>query len=172
MKDNWLWDRKINVSHARRALKNPQDKNFILLAALLLARKNEPKDVFENYLDPLLFCKNWAIIKKRMRKDKWNEPRIVFWQAVYEKLLDKYRGRGIVFKKETPFIKDPLCEKIGKEIRGIRRMQGLSQKEVAKKLGVSQQLISRIEKGKENVSLHTLNNMSRALGKEIDIKFA
>ena len=171
MKNDWLWDRKINISHAKRILKDPKQNNFLLLAALLLSRKNNPKEVFKNYLDPLLFCKYWAIIKKRMRKDKWSEPRIVFWQAIYEKLMDKYRKRGISFRKDTLAVKNPLCEKTGRQIRNIRQEQGLSQKELARKLGVSQQLVSRIEKGNENISLYTLSNISHALGNKIEINF-
>ena len=89
--------------------------------------------------------------------------------AIYEALLDKYRKRGVTFRKEAPFVKNPLCAKIGKEIRNIRRKQGLLQKELAKKLGVSQQFISRIEKGKENISLSTLNNISHTLGQKVEI---
>lgn len=51
------------------------------------------------------------------------------------------------------------------------KRQGLSQGELAKKMGISQQLISRIEKGKENFSLFTLNNISCALDQKIQIKF-
>ena len=169
--NDWLWDRKISISRAKRILKDPKQNNFLFLAALLLSRKNNPKEVFKNYLDLFLFCKYWAGIKKRMRKDKWNEPRIIFWQVIYEKLMDKYRKRGISFRKDTLLSKDPLCEKIGKQIRNIRQEQNLLQKQLAKKLGVSQQLISRIEKGKENISLYTLNNISRALGRKIEINF-
>jgi len=171
MKNDWLWDRKINISRAKKSLKNPKQKDFFLLAALLLSRNNTPKEVFKDYLDPLLFCKYWTGIKKRMRKDKWSEPRIIFWQVIYEKLMDKYRKRGISFRKDTPLSKNPLCERTGKQIRNIRQEQGLSQKQLAKKLGVSQQLISRIEKGKENVSLDTLSNISRSLGRRIEINF-
>jgi len=169
MKNNWLWDRKISDSRARKILKDPKQKNFILLAALLLSRKNEPKDVFKKYMNPLLFCRQWAVIKRRMRKDKWSEPRITFWQAIYEALLNKYRKQGVAFRREVPFVKNPLCEKIGKELRNIRKRQGLSQGELAKKMDVSQQLISRIEKGKENISLSTLNDVSGALGQKIQI---
>ena len=105
-----------------------------------------------------------------MRQDKWSEPRIVFWQAIYEKLADKYRRNGVVFKKK-PIGKEPFCEAIGKKIAGIRREQGLSQKDLARKLRISQQLISRIEKGGENISLGTLTNISKALGKKIEINF-
>lgn len=169
MKENWLWDRRISLSSAKRILKQPKHKKFTLLASLLFARNNNPKKVFKQYIDPLLFCKYWAPIKKRMHKDKWNDPRIIFWQAIYERLLDKYRSQGITFRKEAPQPLAAICEMLGKQIRDIRKKQGLSQKKLAEKMGVSQQLISRIEKGGENVSLITLKNISDALGKKVTI---
>lgn len=170
MKNNWLWDRKITFSRAKKILKDPKNKRFIHLAALLLARNNEPKEVFGNYLDPLLFCRYWAVIKKRMRKDEWSQPRIIFWQTIYEHLRDRYHKKGIVFRKEVLPSKSPLCEKMGRQISNIRKEQRLSQKELAKKLGVSQQLISRVEKGRENISLYTLNSISHALGRKVEIR--
>jgi DNA-binding XRE family transcriptional regulator len=170
MKDNWLWDRKISDAGAKKILKKPQSKDFFAMAALLLSRKNTPAEVFKNYLDPLVFCRHWNEIKRKMRQDKWNEPRIVFWEAVYEKLIDKYRKKGIVFRKKAS-AREPLCEAIGKKIAAIRRQQGLSQKEMALKLRVSQQLISRIESGRENVSLLTLSNVVAALNKKVKVDF-
>ena len=170
MKDNWLWDRKISETEAKGSLKKPGTESFFAIAALLLSRKNEPRAIFKNYLDPAVFCRYWASIKRRMRQDKWSEPRIIFWQAVYERLSDKYRKKGMSFRKET-FAKDPLCWTTGKSVANIRREQGLSQKEMAKKIGISQQLISRIEKGGENVSLSTLTTMARALNKKVEINF-
>ena len=170
MKDNWLWDRKITDAEAKRDLKEPGSKRFFSMAALLLARKNDPQEVFKDYLDPLVFCRYWPVIKRKMRQDKWSEPRIIFWQAIYEKLADKYRNKGIIFRKTSP-VKEPLCEATGKRIADIRRGQGLSQKDFAKKLGVSQQLVSRIEKGRENISLATLNNVARALDRKANIEF-
>ena len=105
-----------------------------------------------------------------MRRDKWTEPRIVFWQAIYEKLADKYRKQGVVFRKEAP-TKEPLCVETGQKIASMRRSFGLSQKEFANKMGVSQQLVSRIEKGRETISLITLINISRALGKQVQVDF-
>ncbi|MBN1526266.1 MAG: helix-turn-helix transcriptional regulator [Candidatus Omnitrophica bacterium] len=170
MKDNWLWDRKITDSEAKKALKKPGTGAFFTMAALLLSRKNEPNEVFKNYIDPVIFCKNWAGIKRKMRQDKWSEPRIIFWQAIYEKLADRYRKEGVVFRQAAP-AKEPFCEVIGKKIAAIRREQGLSQKKLAKKIGVSQQLISRIEKGGENISLITLTNIARSLNKAVEINF-
>lgn len=170
MKDNWLWDKKITDTEAKGYLKDPRAERFLSIAALLLSRKNEPKVVFKSYLDPVVFCKHWTAIKRKMRQDKWSEPRIIFWQAIYERLADKYRKEGMVFRSEV-LPKDPLCESVGKKLAGIRREQGLSQKDFAKKIGVSQQLISRIEKGRENASLGTLSNVARALHRTIEVNF-
>lgn len=171
MKNDWLWDRKLTIAEAKRILKAPDHKNFSLIASLLFSRKNEPREVFGEYIEPLLFCKNWAVIKRRMRKDEWNQPRIIFWQAIYEKLQEKYRRKGIVFRKESPLVKDTLCKTVGGEIRKIRKQKGLSQKALAEKLGFSQQLMSRVEQGKENLSLITLKRISGALGRKVEVTF-
>lgn len=172
MKREWLWDVKISTSEARGILKRSDDKRFILIASLLLARKADPKEVFKEYIDPVLFCKNWQKIKKRMSQDKWGNPRIVFWQAIYERLLERYRKKGIqIVRDREKGPKDPVCEAIGGEIRRVRRELGLSQEELGQKAGVSQQLISRIEKGKENISLIMLKKISGALGRKVEISF-
>ena len=172
MRADWLWDRKISISKAKRILKDPQNDEFAPLAALLLARKNEPKAVFKEYVDPLTFCRYWAKLKKQMRQDKWNEPRIIFWQAIYEKLAEKFRKKNITISiKEKKAVKNELYVKTGKKIIGFRKEQGLSQKDLAKKMGVSQQLISRIESGNENASLETLSNIAKVFNKEVDVTF-
>lgn len=171
MTGDWLWDRKISDSRAKRILREPDNKDFALLAALLLARKNEPKEVFKKYLNPPIFCEYWPAIKRRMRKDRWNEPRIIFWQAIYEKLAEKYRKKGIIFRARPIISGVPLYDGIGKQISNVRKELGLSQEELAKKIGVSQQLISRIEKGRENVSLSTLNTIAKALNRRVEVNF-
>jgi len=171
MKEDWLWDRKIKYSEAQCILKDPKDKRFILMASLLLARKHDTKEVFKHHLDPFLFCRHWMSIKRKMREDRWNQSRIIFWQAIYEKLLDRYQKKGVKFRKVKNTVKDELCKVIGKEIRNIRIRQGLSQKELAKKIGISQQLVSRVEKGRENISMLTLKKISKALSKKIEINF-
>lgn len=170
MKNNWLWDRKITDGEAKKILKKPGAENFITMAALLLSRKNESRDVFKNYISPLAFCKYWPSIKRKMRQDKWADPRIVFWQAIYEKLMTRYREKGMSFRQESP-AREKFCEAIGKKMSVVRRGQGLSQKQLAKKIGISQQVISRIESGGENVSLITLTRIARALDKKIEINF-
>lgn len=169
MRKDWLWDRKISIGEVKEILKNPDNKRFVEFASLLLSRKNTIKEVFDVYIDPLIFCKNWYRIKKQMRKDKWNNPRIELWQQVYDVLLDKYKKEGIIFRQAKKGHTDSLCRLIGNEIRKIRKQKALSQIELAKKIGVSQQIISRIERGYENISIVTLKKITNALDVKVDL---
>lgn len=45
--------------------------------------------------------------------------------------------------------------------------QGLSQKELAERMGVSPQQVSKIVKGQENLTLETISNLEIALGIQI-----
>jgi len=161
---DWLWDRKISIKKVKGILNNPLSEEFLYYSALLLSRKNEPREVLKYYLKPDVFCGNWQKIKKEMRKNKWALNAVEFWQAIYEKLRDKYKIE--VQKKEV--IIDPICKKIGDNIKKIRKKNGLTQTRFAKKLNISQQLVSRIEKGHENPSVITLKKIASALSIQID----
>ena len=107
-------------------------------------------------------------IKRRMRKDKWNKERIIFWQAIYENLLARLKKTG--FKMRTPSVKpDPFLAKVGREIRGWRKKKGLAQKELAERMKVNQQVISRLERGEDNVSVKYLRRLADALGADVSI---
>lgn len=56
-----------------------------------------------------------------------------------------------------------ILEKFGKRIRQLREQKKLSQEEVAFKAKLSVYYISRIERGKANPSLETLDSLARAL---------
>lgn len=171
---DWLWDRNITLKKAKQILRNPRDLHFFSLAAILLSRKNTPKEVFSVYIKQLDFLSNWNRIKSRMRKDSWNNPRIEFWQAVYEKLREKYKRKGVIIPRDSKIIRNPdeFCRLIAGQIRSVRKQRGLTQAELARRLNVSQQVISRIEKGRENFSVLTLKRIVDGLGARIylDIK--
>ncbi|MBM3244828.1 MAG: helix-turn-helix transcriptional regulator, partial [Candidatus Omnitrophica bacterium] len=54
-------------------------------------------------------------------------------------------------------------------IKIIRKQKGISQKVLAGKLKVSQQVISRVESGRENVSLSTLKKVADGLGAKLSV---
>ena len=172
MKKDWLWDRRLSITKVKGILKDPDSPRFVEFAALLLSRKNIPKEIFGLYVTPLVFCKNWHRIKRQMRKDRWNDPRIEFWQQIYNVLLDKYRKKGVIIRETKKIYIDPLCKHIGNQIRKIRKQKKLTQVELAKKAGISQQIISRIERGEENISIATLKGITNALKVKVNLKLA
>ena len=56
---------------------------------------------------------------------------------------------------------------IGARIQQLRRIRGLSQEEVAERIGMSSKYLSSIERGRENPTLDTFLKLSRALDIEI-----
>lgn len=68
-------------------------------------------------------------------------------------------------KKESPL------SHIGTMISQIREDSKMTQSELADKIGTTQSVIARIEKGEQNLSTETLSKISKALNKEI-IAFA
>lgn len=56
---------------------------------------------------------------------------------------------------------------IGQKIKELRKKQGMSQKDLADKLGITPVLISQYENGKRNPKLETLQKIADAL--EVDI---
>lgn len=75
--------------------------------------------------------------------------------------------KDINLKEEFDELK-PLYE-IRKQLIKFRLEQGLSQKELAVRVGTKQSAISRTESGDHNMSIVFLNKIAHALGKEIHI---
>jgi|SRR3989339_361314 len=160
MKKDWLWDRDLNIEEIFGNEKHPR---YVSTAALLLARKNSAKEVFSEYIKPLVFYKNWLKIKKVMRRDQWNNPRIDYWQAIYEKLGEKYRSEGVKLR-QPKVTSNKVIKNIGQQIKTARLKKGLTQKRFADQVNITQQWLSTIEQGQENITLLTLIRLCRALG--------
>ncbi|MBP5675217.1 UDP-N-acetylglucosamine 1-carboxyvinyltransferase [Candidatus Saccharibacteria bacterium] len=58
-------------------------------------------------------------------------------------------------------------QEIGRVIEGMRKEKGLTQSELAKRIGTSQSAIHRIEKGDQNISLEMVKKVSGELGGQI-----
>lgn len=57
---------------------------------------------------------------------------------------------------------------VGKNIQRLREQRGISQKELAEKSGLSQSMLSQIEKGTKNPSLQAGKYIAETLGCSID----
>ena len=60
---------------------------------------------------------------------------------------------------------------IGEEVRRLRTERGLSQQELAKRMGLSQSVVARLEAGGVEPRLSTLDRVASALDVELDIRF-
>lgn len=161
-----FWDRKTTKQEAQGILKNDSDPRFTEYASLVLSRVGKPKEVFNTYLDKMIFLKNWRKIKRRMRKDSWNDTRIIFWDEVYNVLSQD------IDKSELKERREPASEeakRVGEIIKKARQKKQLSQKELAQAAGMSQQLVSFLENGYFNVSLSTLKKILDVLELEFSI---
>jgi len=162
-----FWDRKITKDEAKKVLRDESHPRFIEYAALFLSRTNEPKAVFDQYIDKKAFCRQWQRIKRQMRLNKWNDNKIVFWDEVYKVVsrhIDKDELR-ILKKKGTTVNSDII--RIGKKIREARKAKGWTQGELARKAGFSQQTVSFTESGYVNISFLTLKKILDVLDLEI-----
>jgi transcriptional regulator with XRE-family HTH domain len=60
---------------------------------------------------------------------------------------------------------------VGRELKDSRQALGLTQAEVAKRLGVSASYISAVEAGRRNLTLGQLANIANAMRLGIDVSF-
>ena len=59
-------------------------------------------------------------------------------------------------------------KKLGLNLKRIRTQKGISQGDIAKKLGLSRGFISTIENGKTNPTLSTIAKLATTLGISVD----
>ncbi len=60
--------------------------------------------------------------------------------------------------------------KVARELLRLRKRQGLSQSEVARRAGLKQPAIARLESGAVRPTLDTIQRVARALGCEVEVK--
>ena len=168
MRPEWLWDRNLTQKQIKKIIADPRHERFVEISALLLSRNNAVKEVFDEYLDKETFVRNWARIKRQMRKNTWNDPRITFWQAVYEKIAADFKEQGVALRPRRQEVTESrLIADVAKAMREARRASGLTQSELAAKVGISQQIISRAEQGRNDLRLSTLRKIAQGLGKTV-----
>jgi DNA-binding Xre family transcriptional regulator len=160
----WQWDVRRSDKEIQKILKDPSHPSFFHYAALLLARTNVPKEVFGRYLRKEDFCIEWNKIKRRMRKDQLSQERVQFWEAIYRHVKEDLKAKGIRLRKPAKaVVRDSLRAQVGRQIRRIRQSKRITQVRLAEETGLSQQFLSKIEQGTENISLDTLERIQKSL---------
>ncbi len=70
---------------------------------------------------------------------------------------------------EGPPRPDPALQLLGATIRQYRQQRGLTQQELAAKIGLSRTYINQIEQGQRNVSIRAVLHIAAALGTPISL---
>jgi transcriptional regulator with XRE-family HTH domain len=165
MNRDWLWDSSLSDNDVVSILSDIKNPEFIPLTAKLLSRKGDAKEVFADFIKREDFLASWLRIRNEMKKNQWGRPKIHYWSAIYHE-LKKYKDI-LQVKEHMPQFDSSItarCAEIGSRIKREREEKHLTQKAFAQKLRVSQQLISKIESGRQNVSIGVLQHISQTLG--------
>ena len=84
----------------------------------------------------------------------------------YEKIFASYS------KEKQERIKEKArYRRAAMEVRRLRRKSKLSQAQLARKMHVKREFLSRIESGRQNITLETLYRIAEAVGKEFKFSF-
>jgi HTH-type transcriptional regulator/antitoxin HipB len=82
--------------------------------------------------------------------------------------IDKRKKRDPEF--EEGFEQGYREFKIGVLLKQAREQAGLSQEELARKVGTQKTAISRIENHAQDIKLSTIQKVARALGKNVEVR--
>lgn len=74
-------------------------------------------------------------------------------------------------KRQKEILKRARYIKIAMELRKLRKKLRMSQEKLAKKMKVEREFISRIESGRQNITLETLYRIAEATDKKFNFYF-
>ena len=86
------------------------------------------------------------------------------WSEYEKKLLESSSFRKTAKEVEHEYI-------VAKALIELRKRKGLTQKELAEKIGTKQPVISRIETGVVKPSIALLERIAQALGAQLEVRF-
>ena len=74
-------------------------------------------------------------------------------------------------KRQQEILKRARYLKAAMVLKKLRKQLKLSQNDLARKMKVKREFITRIESGEQNVTIETLNRIAEATGKEFEFNF-
>ena len=164
----YFWDLNEKALKETRNIirRNQTHPKFIARLVTLLSRCDRPKEVF-SLIDENDFIKVWPKARVYWRKIQPESDFRDWWETIYEGLFQKHKIR-IRTAKGRP---SALFIRVGKMIMQARIQNGLSQKDLALRAGMSQPDISKIEEGRQNITLETLSCLCKVLNiKNIELE--
>lgn len=84
-------------------------------------------------------------------------------ERMLRKILSTEEGR-------REYVREGLLHRIAEALDDIMQAQGVSQGELARKLGITKQRASQLASGTENLTLKTIADAFTVLGHELDVR--
>lgn len=159
----YFWDLKgAALAQTRQILKDPAHPKFPQRMAVLLTRCSKPAELF-SVISKENFVEAWPRVRAYwLRRARRSDSRD-WWETLYEQLIAGQSPRperaGRLESGPPAFLRI-----LGAHIKEARIEKGLSQRQLALRVGIRQPDISRIEEGKKNVTLFTLVRLCKVLG--------
>lgn len=85
----------------------------------------------------------------------------------HDEVLDRFIGKQGT-PERTEFENELKADILAHQFKELRKKQHLTQSELAEKLGMEKGQISKIENGKFNLTLSTINKIALALGARVN----
>lgn len=144
------------LRRVRNILRSPGNSLFIPRLVVLLSRCDKPQEVFD-YVRKQDFIENWPKARAYWIKTAPDSDFRDWWETIYEEMASKAGARF------TPAAFPKEFSGLGRMIKEARIRSGLSQQDFAFRAGLKQPDVSKIEKGKKNMTLKTLLTVSKVL---------
>lgn len=80
------------------------------------------------------------------------------------------RGKGVISQKRLEEARNELTTKVIEQLEQRRKERGLYQREVAKKIGVTEGMVSRFLTPPRNLMLSTLADLASAMECEVEVR--
>lgn len=87
----------------------------------------------------------------------------------HDEVLDRFIGKQWT-PERTEFENELKTEILAYQFKKLRKKKKLTQSQLAEKLGLEKGQISKIENGKFNLTLSTINKMAAALGAKVNFE--
>lgn len=91
------------------------------------------------------------------------------WDALKEQRLEGMTSEERE-EYECAYAKAKLAGEVGERVRAARETAGLSQRDLARRIGTSQAVITRLEAGGVGATLTTLQRVATALELEVKVE--
>lgn len=86
-----------------------------------------------------------------------------------EKMIEAQRQRSAAYKEADDFYNQQNAYAV--EISTLRKQVGLTQKQLAERIGVPQSTIARWESGDSNITMKNMEKIARAVHKKLVVTF-